>query len=134
MIPKKMDEYLQDHLPQAAIDSRLKRHDGMCFLEFDLTDKLLLARLGITVDKLGPRLVVCTWDEVCEELHLKTIMTREVVLASPDDSILDIVRELEQHQISAMPVVEDGRVLGLINSDLPAQSYLLQYLESRETL
>jgi glutamate dehydrogenase (NAD(P)+) len=85
--------------------------------------------------------VVTAWDiaravadGVCEELHLKTIMTREVVLASPDDSILDIVRELEQHQISAMPVVEDGRVLGLINSDLLAQRYLLQYLESRETL
>jgi predicted transcriptional regulator len=54
------------------------------------------------------------------------------VQASPDDSILDIVRELEQRQISALPVVEDGRVLGLINSDLLAQRYLLQYLESRE--
>jgi CBS domain-containing protein len=83
--------------------------------------------------------VVTAWDiaravaeGVCEELHLKTIMTREVVQASPDDSILDIVRELEQRQISALPVVEDGRVLGLINSDLLAQRYLLQYLESRE--
>ena len=73
-------------------------------------------------------------DGVCEELHLKTIMTRVVVQASPDDSIVDIVRELEQRQISAMPVVDDGRVLGLINSDLLAQRYLLQYLESREAL
>ncbi len=84
--------------------------------------------------------VVTAWDialavaeGVCEELHLKTIMTREVVQASPDDSILDVVRELEQHQISALPVVEEGRVLGLINSDLLAHRYLLQYLESRET-
>jgi len=42
------------------------------------------------------------------------------------------VRDLEQNQISAMPVVEDGKVLGMINSDLLAQRYLLQYLESRE--
>ncbi len=83
--------------------------------------------------------VVTAWDiaravadGVCEELHLKTIMTRDVVQASPDDSILDVVRELEQHQISALPVVEEGRVLGLINSDLLAHRYLLQYLESRE--
>jgi glutamate dehydrogenase (NAD(P)+) len=85
--------------------------------------------------------VVTAWDiaravadGVHGEMHLKTIMTREVVLASPDDSILDVVRELEQHKISALPVVEDGRVLGLINSDLLAQRYLLQYLESREGL
>jgi glutamate dehydrogenase (NAD(P)+) len=85
--------------------------------------------------------VVTAWDiaravadGVCEELHLKTIMTREVVQAAPDDSILDIVRELEQHQISALPVVEDGRVLGLINSDLLAHRYLLQYLEGREAM
>jgi len=84
--------------------------------------------------------VVTSWDithavakGVCEELSLENIMTRDVVYASPDDSILDIVRELEQHQISAMPVVEDGKVLGMINSDLLAHRYLLQYLESRES-
>ena len=84
--------------------------------------------------------VVTSWDithavakGVCEELSLENIMTRDVVYASPDDSILDIVRELEQNQISAMPVVEDGKVLGMINSDLLAHRYLLQYLESRES-
>jgi glutamate dehydrogenase (NAD(P)+) len=84
--------------------------------------------------------VVTSWDithavaeGVCEELSLENIMTREVVFASPTDSILDIVRELEQHQISAMPVVEDGEVLGMINSDLLAHRYLLQFLESQIT-
>jgi glutamate dehydrogenase (NAD(P)+) len=82
--------------------------------------------------------VVTSWDithavskGVCEELSLEKIMTREVVYASPSDSILDIVRELEQNQISAMPVVEDGKVLGMINSDLLAHRYLLPYLESQ---
>jgi glutamate dehydrogenase (NAD(P)+) len=83
--------------------------------------------------------VVTAWDiahavanGVCEELNLETIMQRGVVFASPADSLLDIVRELEQNQISAMPVVEDGEVLGMINSDLLAHRYLLQYLESQE--
>jgi glutamate dehydrogenase/leucine dehydrogenase/CBS domain-containing protein len=66
MIPQKMEQYLRDHLPQAAIENRLIREDGMCFLEFGPTDELLLARLGITVDKLGPRLVACIWDEKSE--------------------------------------------------------------------
>jgi glutamate dehydrogenase (NAD(P)+) len=66
MIPKKMEQYLRDHLPQAAIENRLIRDNGMCFLEFGPTDELLLARLGITVDKLGPRLVACIWDEASD--------------------------------------------------------------------
>ena len=85
--------------------------------------------------------VVTAWDiaravanGVCEELNLETIMQREVVSASPADSLLDIVRELEQNQISAMPVVDDGEVLGMINSVLLAHRYLLQYLESQQSL
>jgi len=36
------------------------------------------------------------------------IMTREVIAASPGDSILEMLRKLEHHDISAMPVVEQG--------------------------
>ena len=83
--------------------------------------------------------VVTAWDitravarGVCEKLSLENIMSKNVISAFPSDSIIDIVRELEQNQISAMPVVEDGFVLGMINSDLLAHRYLLQYLQSEE--
>jgi glutamate dehydrogenase (NAD(P)+) len=89
-------------------------------------------------DKLAG--IVTAWDiaravanEVSDALKLENIMTRNVIFASPEDSILEVVRELEQNQISAMPVVAGGHVLGMINSDLLAQRYLLQYLESRES-
>jgi CBS domain-containing protein len=58
-------------------------------------------------------------------------MTTEVITASPDFSILDIIRELEQYQISAMPVVDQGKVLGMVNSDLITQRYFLEYLQTR---
>ncbi|GAK61210.1 glutamate dehydrogenase (NAD(P)(+)) [Candidatus Vecturithrix granuli] len=64
------------------------------------------------------------------DLNLEKIMTREVVFASPFSSILDIVHELEQNAISAMPVVDEGRVLGMVTSDLLAYRYLLRFLES----
>jgi glutamate dehydrogenase (NAD(P)+) len=90
-----------------------------------------------TDDKLAG--VVTTWDitrataqGVCDE-SVAAIMTRDVVMASPDFSILEIVRELEHHRISAMPVVADGIVLGMVTSDLLAQRYLLQLLRSRES-
>jgi glutamate dehydrogenase (NAD(P)+) len=82
--------------------------------------------------------VITTWDitrataqGVCDE-SVASIMTRDVVMASPDFSILEIVRELEHHRISAMPVAADGAVLGMVTSDLLAQRYLLQLLRAKE--
>jgi len=64
MIPKHMLAYLCERLPESTWESRLVRQGGGCFMEFDATDIDRLARLGIEVDHLGPRLVVCMWDEV----------------------------------------------------------------------
>jgi len=61
---------------------------------------------------------------------LEKIMTKNVIMASPDFSIADIIRELEQYQISAMPVVDKGNVLGMVNSDLIAQRYFLEHLQT----
>jgi homoserine O-acetyltransferase len=78
--------------------------------------------------------VITTWDitraaaEGVSEGSVEKIMTRKVISADPAASILDIVTDLEQNQISAMPVVEDGNVLGMVSSDLLAQRYLLRLL------
>jgi glutamate dehydrogenase (NAD(P)+) len=81
--------------------------------------------------------VVTTWDitravadDACEQ-SVEMIMTREVISAAPGCSILDMVAELEQNQFSAMPIVEDGKVLGMVSSDLLAQRYLLRLLRSQ---
>jgi len=81
--------------------------------------------------------VVTTWDitrAVAEgtcEGRLEAIMTKRVVSAEPAARIPDILRELEQNRISAMPVVEKGRVLGVVSSDLLAQRYLPQLLRTQ---
>jgi glutamate dehydrogenase (NAD(P)+) len=78
--------------------------------------------------------VVTTWDvtrAVAEGLGstgVAAVMTRRVISADPSARIPDIVRELDQNRISAMPVVQDGRVLGMVSSDLLAQRYLPQLL------
>ena len=81
--------------------------------------------------------VVTTWDitravadGACGQ-SVEMIMTREVISATPGSSILDMVTELEQNQFSAMPIVEDGKVLGMVSSDLLAQRYLLRLLRSQ---
>jgi glutamate dehydrogenase/leucine dehydrogenase/CBS domain-containing protein len=82
--------------------------------------------------------VVTRWDitraiaqGLPDDQPLEQIMTRAVIAASPDDSILEMVRKLEYHDISAMPVVEQGAVLGMVNADLLARRSLLRLLQSQ---
>jgi glutamate dehydrogenase/leucine dehydrogenase/CBS domain-containing protein len=63
MIPKSMDAFLKERLPAQTLENRLIRDNGRRFLEFGPLDVERLARLGIQVDNLGPRLVVAMWDE-----------------------------------------------------------------------
>jgi glutamate dehydrogenase/leucine dehydrogenase/CBS domain-containing protein len=82
--------------------------------------------------------VVTRWDmtraiaqSMSDDRPLEQLMTREVIVASPSDTILEIVRKLEYHDISAMPVVEQGAVLGMVSADLLAQRSLLRLLQSQ---
>ena len=63
MLPKRMHDLLHDLLPEHIWQTRRKEEQGLVFLEFSSRDVELLHRLGIEVDNLGPRLVVCMWDE-----------------------------------------------------------------------
>jgi CBS domain-containing protein len=81
--------------------------------------------------------VLTDWDitkataEGISATNLENIMTKDVITASPDLSLLGIVRELEQYKISAMPVVEEGIVLGKISSDLITQHFILNLLQEQ---
>jgi len=63
MIPREMEAFLRERLPERTWSRRLVRQDGLARLEFGPLDVERLARLGITVDALGPFLVACLWDE-----------------------------------------------------------------------
>jgi len=83
--------------------------------------------------------VITDWDVTrasatacAEDLPLAEIMTHEVVTAHPEDNILDVVRRLEHHEISAMPVVDGERVMGVISSDLLARRTLYRLLQAQE--
>jgi CBS domain-containing protein len=43
------------------------------------------------------------------------VMTRNVVTVSEDTSLADIARLLEEHHIKRVPVVRDGRVVGIVS-------------------
>jgi glutamate dehydrogenase (NAD(P)+) len=62
---------------------------------------------------------------------VESVMTRQVVTAAPGDSLLEVLRRLEHHGFSALPVVDGGRVLGVISSDLLATRSLTRLLQGQ---
>ncbi len=63
MIPQQMNNFLQEALLKRTWSNRLQSDGSLRFMEFRATDVERLHRLGIEADRLGPRLVICMWDE-----------------------------------------------------------------------
>lgn len=83
--------------------------------------------------------VVSNWDITkaasrgpIEKTTLEQAMTRQVIYANPDDPILDLVRKLEYYEISAMPITEGKKVLGMVGTDILARRSLYRLLQSHE--
>ncbi|MEK9162334.1 MAG: Glu/Leu/Phe/Val dehydrogenase dimerization domain-containing protein [Chloroflexota bacterium] len=66
-----------------------------------------------------------------DDQNITKIMNRQVVSASPNDGILDMVRKLEYYEISAMPVVDSEGVQGMISADVLARKSLLRLVQSQ---
>jgi CBS domain-containing protein len=82
--------------------------------------------------------VVTDWDfvrasaaETPADTPIESIMTRQVVTAAPGDSLLEVLRRLEHYEFSALPVVDGGRVVGVVSSDLLATRSLTRLLQSQ---
>ena len=56
----------------------------------------------------------------CAALTVREVMTSPAITVEPSDAIPSVLAKLEESRISAVPVVEEGRVLGLINTDILA--------------
>jgi glutamate dehydrogenase (NAD(P)+) len=65
------------------------------------------------------------------DIPITKIMTRDVITARPTDNILDVVRKLEHYEISAMPVVTEQDVIGVISSDILARRTLYRLLQAQ---
>ncbi|MEE8568621.1 MAG: CBS domain-containing protein [Anaerolineales bacterium] len=124
---------IMEPIPTAAIDSPL-RHAASMLIE---TSSSILAVVSKKGELAG---VVTEWDITkavafgCEDdMSISEIMNSNVISVSPDEGILEMVRKLEHHEISAMPVVDDGVVVGMVSSDLLARRSLLRLLQSQST-
>ena len=81
--------------------------------------------------------IVTNWDitkamasKLPMDSPLTKIMTADVITNSPDATIIDCIRKLENHEISAMPIVEDDKVVGVITGDILARRTLFRLLQT----
>ncbi|MDT8378238.1 MAG: Glu/Leu/Phe/Val dehydrogenase dimerization domain-containing protein [Desulfotignum sp.] len=83
--------------------------------------------------------IVTNWDitramasHLPMDAPLTRVMTTDVIFTGPDTPILDCVRLLENHEISAMPIVENDRVVGVISGDILAKQTLFRLLQTMD--
>ena len=81
--------------------------------------------------------IVTNWDitkamssKLPMDSPLTKIMTADVVTSNPDATIIDCIRKLENHEISAMPIVEKNKVIGVISGDILARRTLFRLLQT----
>ncbi len=83
--------------------------------------------------------IVTNWDitramasSLPMDAPLAKVMTADVIFTGPDTPILDCVRMLEHHEISAMPIVESDQVVGVISGDILAKQTLFRLLQTMD--
>ncbi|MFN3920838.1 MAG: HPP family protein [Caldimicrobium sp.] len=55
------------------------------------------------------------WERLIKEIKAKDIMNPQVIFASPEETLEEIVRKLVKAKISGLPIVENEKVIGLLS-------------------
>jgi acetoin utilization protein AcuB len=59
-----------------------------------------------------------------DETPIEQVMTPGPITCTPDTHLVELVREFCQHKVGAMPVVEGGRVVGIVTQTDMMQAFL----------
>lgn len=135
MIPKIMEAFLHKQLPERTWKNRLVRENGMCYMEFYPMDVERLGRLGIEVDKLGPKLLACIWDEGSDLEIGGYLVIDNLAMGRPSMGGIRLQPEItpcEVHNLARAMTLKNaaanlpygGGVAGLLaNPKMPAQKH-----------
>ena len=69
--------------------------------------------IGILTERDILRLVANKTDEL-QTLEVGQVMTRDVIRVAPDDDLADVVEVMTKNRIRHLPVIENGRVAGIV--------------------
>jgi len=99
--------------PDAQISTTsklLSQHRIGAVLVTDATDKIM----GILSERDIVR-GLATHGGAVAELSVTDLMTRDVRSCGPDDTIADLMAIMTTHRIRHLPVLEDGRLVGIVS-------------------
>lgn len=65
--------------------------------------------------------------------QILTAKGRDVHTASPDDTVLSALEQMARHNVGALAVVEDGRLVGMFSERDYARKVILQGRASKDT-
>ena len=99
-----------EHEVFLSLAERLKKHDIGVLLVMDLAGGLL----GIVSERDLVR-AIASGSANALALTAQDLMTRKVIVCSPNDTELDVMMKMVDRHIRHMPVVDDGRVVGLVS-------------------
>jgi len=54
---------------------------------------------------------------VLSKMRIKDVMKKKVITCGPEDHVEDVARIMQEKRIGAVPVVEEGRLLGMLTND-----------------
>jgi glutamate dehydrogenase (NAD(P)+) len=116
MIPLRMNQFLHDALPENVWVNRVVKEGPLRFLEFGPTDVDSLQRIGIKVDRLGPRLVSCMWNEESDQEIGGYLVVDNLAMGQPSMGGVRMLPDVTPHDIHNLA---RGMTLKNAAADLP---------------
>ena len=105
------------------------------FAENKVGSLLVLDDNSNAVGIIAARDVLMETLKSCEEIKstkVKDIMTKEIIVASPEDSIEEVEKLMTVNRIRHVPIVKEGEIAGLISiGDVVENRYLKDYVSGK---
>lgn len=104
--------------PVLTIDSKKSVKDAGQILRKTRRDALIVIEknkaVGILTDSDLIKKVVAK-DLRSSKLKVKSVMSRPLVTVKPNETILDATRKMKRSNIKRLPVIEEGKLVGILN-------------------
>jgi CBS domain-containing protein len=103
--------------PVATVDREATVSEVAEALAADEVGALCVTEDGYLAGIVSERDVVVHVGAGADLAHLTAaeVMSNDLVTASPDDSVLDAARRMEDAQVRHLPVLDEGRIAGIVS-------------------
>ena len=59
-----------------------------------------------------------------DEVKVSSIMTSKIIFVCSDSSVVDVIQKMKKYSISQIPVIDDGKVVGLLSESIILDAFM----------